>query len=178
MLFRSDVLHSAVAAVPLRAGVPTLATAHDLPWCHPEASEPSGRWRRFATVRALRAATAVLAPSAFTAADVCTVTGRPATDVHVVPHGVPLADATTSARDPATRRGPFLVLGDLRPRKNLARLQQAHALATTREPSLPPLRCLGPGQHYVDEAQKRAELADCRALVHASLFEEIGRAHV
>lgn len=167
---RADVLHSSVAAVPLRAHCPTIATAHDLPWLHPELGETTGAWRRFATVRALRAATLVIAPSRLTAEDVVTASGRARPTVAVVPHGT--APAACSGAD--ARHGPFLVLGDTRPRKNLARVEQAHALARQRDASLPALQLVGPGHRYVDEATKRNLLANCRALVHCALFEGFG----
>ena len=165
---RADLLHSCVAAVPLRAACPTIATAHDLPWLHPELGEPSSAWRRFATVRALRAATAVVAPSRFTATDVARAARR--RDVRVIRHGTPLA----ACSDANARHGPFLVLGDARPRKNLDRVRAAHAQARQLDPSLPDLQLVGPDHTWVDEAHKHTLLANCRALVHCALFEGFG----
>ncbi len=167
---RADVLHSSVAAVPLFARCPTIATAHDLPWLHAELGEPTTTFRRFAAVRSLRTASAVLAPSRLTATDVVAATGRPHRDIWLVPHGTP----SVPCADVAARTGPFLVLGDARPRKNLARVREAHALASHSDASLPALQCIGPGHDYVDEAQKGALLARCRAVVHCSLFEGFG----
>lgn len=175
---RADLLHSSVAAVPLRAPCPTIATVHDLPWLHDELrrsplAERTSRWRMFATVRSLRSATAVLAPSQFTARDVRLAMQRPSTPIAVVPHGTRLGPAPTDAATDA-RSGPFLVLGDDRPRKNRAGLVEAWQRARLVRPTLPALQFVGPPNAYVDEAAKRELLATCRALVHVSHFEGFG----
>ncbi|HEB53187.1 MAG TPA: glycosyltransferase family 1 protein [bacterium] len=168
----ADLLHSPVAAVPLRAPCPTIATVHDLPWLHADAPEHTGRWRRFATQRALCSAARVLAPSTMTARDAERLLAPDARRVERVPHGTPAPIAPPP--DPATRSGPLLVLGDDRPRKNRARLCAAHAIARRRCPDLPDLRFVGPPDDYVDEAEKRRLLRACRVLVHVSLFEGFG----
>lgn len=168
----ASVLHSSVAAVPLRARCPTIATVHDLPWLHPEVGEPGTRWRRAVTRWSLRAAAAVLAPSAITRDDAARVLGG-AAKVHVVPHGTSLGPAPDEAAVRA-RAGAFLVLGDDRPRKNRDRVRAAHARARTHAADIPPLRFVGPPNDYVSEDEKRRLLAHCRALVHASLFEGFG----
>ncbi len=168
---RADVLHSAVAAVPLRAGCPTIATVHDLPWLHPELDERTSAWRAFATKRALRAATAIVSPSAFTARDVGRLLGASAPPVHVIPHGT---GVSAEAGNPAQRSGPLLVLGDDRPRKNREAVRKAHALARQQCPGLPELRFVGPPDDYVSEADKLQLLRSCRAVVQCSLFEGFG----
>jgi glycosyltransferase involved in cell wall biosynthesis len=175
---RADLLHSSVAAVPLRAPCPTVATVHDLPWLHdelraPDVGERTSRWRIFATVRALRSAAAVLAPSQFTARDARIAMQRRDARLVVVPHGTTLGPAPTDAAIDA-RSEPFLVLGDDRPRKNRARLVAAWQRALLVRPSLPPLRFVGPPDGYVDEVEKVRLLASCRALVHVSRFEGFG----
>ncbi|MEO6594292.1 MAG: glycosyltransferase family 1 protein [Planctomycetota bacterium] len=165
----ADVLHSSVAAVPLRAPCPTIATVHDLPWLHPELDEPTSPWRRFATRRALRAATAVIAPSQFTLNDAARLLARTDT-LHLVPHGTKRIDALPSA----TRTGPLLALGDDRPRKNRRRMREAYAIARERRETLPPLRFVGLPDDYVDEAEKHGLLRSCRAVVQGSLFEGFG----
>lgn len=172
------LLHSSVAAVPLRSPCPTIATAHDLPWLHdelraPDVGERTSRWRIFATVRALRSAAAVLAPSQFTARDVRIAMQRRDARIVVVPHGTALGPAPTDAAVDA-RSEPFLVLGDDRPRKNRARLVAAWQQALAVRPTLPPLRFVGPPHAYVGEAEKLRLLATCRALVHVSRFEGFG----
>jgi glycosyltransferase involved in cell wall biosynthesis len=169
---RADVLHSSVAAVPLRARCATIATAHDLPWLHPELGERVGAWRRLATRCALRAASAVIAPSAATAADVAHL-GVARAPARVIAHGTPLGTAPDAASTRA-RAGPFLALGDDRPRKNRDRLRAAHALARARDPALPELRLVGPPGDWVDEGTKLALLRSCRALVHVATFEGFG----
>ncbi len=164
----ADVLHSSVVAVPLRARCATIATAHDLPWLHEESGERSSWRRRAATGAALRAATAIVAPSHFTRDDVLRIVDR--TDVvHVVPHGVNLPDDTAAE----SRSGPLVALGDDRPRKNRVRVARAHQLAA-KTASLPPLRFVGPPDDYVDEAEKERLLRTCRAVVQCSLFEGFG----
>ena len=163
------LMHGSVASVPLWAPCPTLATVHDLPWLHPELGEPSRWWRRFATVRSLRRATAILAPSTMTATDTARLLGERSPPIHVVPHATPLPPLHDGTRD-----GPLLVLGDDRPRKNRDRLRAAHAAAQRRCPSLPPLAFVGPPEAYVDEAEKQQLLRRCRALVHVSRFEGFG----
>lgn len=163
------VLHSSVAAVPLRAPCATIATVHDLPWLEPTAGERTPLRRRCATRAALRAASAVLAPSQFTFAAARRLLGD-ARRLHHVPHGLP----PLAALPPEPRNGPFLVLGDDRPRKNRARLAAAHVLAARQRADLPPLRFVGPPHDYVDEAEKARLLRRCCALVHGALFEGFG----
>lgn len=167
-----DVLHSPVAAVPLRARCATVATVHDLPWLCPESGERSSRWRRFATSRSLRAANAVIAPSYYTLAAARRLLAGSRAVLRRVPNGVLLP--SSAPPDPELRHGDLLVLGDARPRKNRARVQAAHARARERCPSLPPLCFCGPPDAYVDEAEKLQLLRDCRAVVQCALFEGFG----
>ena len=169
----AGVLHSSVAAVPLRAGCATIATVHDLPWLHPGLGERTTLWRRSVTRRALRSAAAIVAPSAFTARDVATLLPGTAPRVHVIAHGTELG-AEPRPGAVARRSGPMLVLGDDRPRKNRDRVQKAHAIARQRCPRLPDLRFVGPPHDYVDEAAKLQLLGSCRAVVQCSLFEGFG----
>jgi len=166
----ASVLHSPVAAVPLQAPCPTIATLHDVPWLHPEAEERSSRWRRFVTRASLRAAAVVIAPSAFTRRDAVALCDD-ATRVRHVPHGIAIP---TASAVPSVRNGPFLVLGDDRPRKNRERVAAAHARARAQRPDLPPLRFVGPPHDFVDEATKSELLRTCRAVVQCSLFEGFG----
>lgn len=170
----ADLLHSPVAAVPLRAPCPTIATVHDLPWLHPESGETASAWRRFATRRSLRAAAAVIAPSRFTLADVQALLGSDDRRVRLIPHGCHAVWPPPESLDAERRRGPLLVLGDDRPRKNRARVRAAHAQARERCPDLPALRFVGPPDAYVDEDEKQRLLRSCRALVQCSLFEGFG----
>jgi len=166
----ADLLHSPVAAVPLAAPCPTIATVHDLPWLAGEPIDGRGVWRRLATRLSLRAATAVLAPSLPTMHG-APLFGAHADEVFRVPHGVLPPDAPAALEH---LTGPFLVLGDDRPRKNRQRVRAAHARARQQRPQLPELRFVGPPDAYVDEADKWRILRQSRALVHCSLFEGFG----
>lgn len=168
---RADLLHSSVAAIPLRARCATIATAHDLPWHHRADGEPSSWRARLAAERSFAVATAVIAPSAATADDVRKTAGVAHAKVHVIPHGVALDPHPTAA--PA-RRGPFLALGDDRPRKNRGTVRQAHQLAAARDAQLPDLQFVGPPADYVDEPTKHGLLRHCRAAVQCARFEGFG----
>lgn len=169
----ASLLHSSVAAVPLQAPCPTIATAHDLPWWHPELGERTTRWRRFVTRRSLRTADRVLVPSQATARDVRRELADPKARIVVVPHATTLGPVPDDASLPS-RTGAFLVLGDDRPRKNRARLVAAWERAVVVRPQLPPLQFVGPPNGYVSEIEKAALLRTCRALVHVALFEGFG----
>lgn len=169
----ASLLHSSVASIPLRAACPTIATAHDFPWLHPELGEARRPWRQFAIKRSLRSASRILSPSTMTSDDVASLLGPRCPTIDLVMHGTELGtkptDTTTTARN-----GPFLVLGDTRARKNLERLRAAHQTARTQCENLPPLQFVGPPDHYIEESDKHDLLKSCRALVHVSLFEGFG----
>ena len=168
----ASLLHSSVASVPLAAPCPTVATAHDLPWLHPEARERTSWWRRAATTRALRSAACVLAPSSMTQRDVQRLVTAPARKVELVPHGV--EPPTQPPLPEAARSGPLLVLGDDRPRKNRANVREAYRRFARGRDGAPALRFVGPPDDYVDERETRQLLRTCRAVVHASCFEGFG----
>lgn len=170
---QAGVLHSAVASVPMRAPCPTIATAHDLPWMHPDLNEPGNAWRQFATRYALRTAARILAPSTMTKLDVKRLLGKRCPTIELVPHGTALGIAPSESGT-INRSGPFLVLGDDRPRKNLARLRAAHQLAKQHCPGLPDIEFVGPPERYIGETEKNMLLQSCRAVVHVSLFEGFG----
>lgn len=170
----ASLLHSPVAALPRRCPCPAVATVHDLPWLAPVAlAEPGvGLRHRLALRRAVRVATRLVVPSAATAKDLLRAWGKDlAGRVRVVPHGTPAPEAPAAYED---LRGPFLFLGDDRPRKNLERLRHAWRLARTVAPDLPGLRVVGPHHGYVTETEKLELLRSARALVHVSLFEGFG----
>ena len=170
----AGVFHSPVTALPVRARCPMVATIHDLPWHAREVlQEPGCGWRHRLAVRvATRRAAAIVVPSRATALDVlreCREHGH--AQVCVIRHGVALP---SEPAPPEQLNGPFLVLGDDRPRKNLARVKEAHAQARVIEPDLPDLEIHGPVHGYVTEAEKSKLLRSCRALLHLSLFEGFG----
>lgn len=165
------VFHSPVTALPVRARCPMVATIHDVPWFARERLDEGGcGWRHRLAVRiAARRAAAIVVPSRATAMDV--LRGCESARVMVIRHGVPLPP------EPAPRHqlnGPFLVLGDDRPRKNIARVKAAHAQARTMARDLPDLEIHGPVHGFVTEAAKTGLLRNSRALLHLSLFEGFG----
>jgi glycosyltransferase involved in cell wall biosynthesis len=168
----ATLLHSPVAAIPLRARCPKVLTLHDLPWCAPGIGEGMHLRARWATGLAVSRADAVLMPSRFTLECLRKWLGpKGVARARIVPHGVVQPERPA---DKASLRGPFLVLGDDRPRKNRDRVARAHAIARKQCPGLPDLRFVGPPDHWVQEAEKLELLRSCRALVHASLFEGFG----
>lgn len=169
----ADLLHSSVASVPMRAPCPTIATTHDLPWLHPELHEQGSALRQFATRYALRTAARILAPSTMTKTDVQRLLGKRCPPIELVLHGTTKGSAPTETVT-RQRSGPFLVLGDDRPRKNLDRLRVAHELAQRQCADLPDLDIVGPPHRYIGETEKNVLLQTCRAVVHVSLFEGFG----
>jgi glycosyltransferase involved in cell wall biosynthesis len=174
---RSRVYHSPVAAICGTSALPTVATIHDLPWATADLPRESGhglRHRR-AFARAMRRAAAVIVPSQATADDARRQSPRHAAKLRVIHHGI----ALPSDFDSAPHLGPFVTLGDDRPRKNLDHIARAHARATARDPSIPPLMEIGPrrdpsSELVVDEGRKRNELRRARALLQVSLHEGFG----
>lgn len=174
------IFHAPFAAIPARAPCAVIATVHDLPWRARDrddlAHEPGrGLRARLALRIALARADAVLVPSHATERDVHAECKTPRARVIVVPHGVVLPPDDVACR----HDGPFLALGDDRPRKNLVRLRDAHARARAQRPSLPALDCFGPRRHagrarFVGEDEKHARIREARALVHVSLHEGFG----
>ncbi len=167
-----DLLHSPVAAVPLRCPCPVVATAHDLPWMH-SPSPQDWTWRqRMATSWSLARASAVLAPSDFTADAVRRMLGADGRDkVRLLPHGIDLPEV---AAEVSARRGPLISLGDDRPRKNRERLREAMQRALQLDPDLPPLVFVGPPHNFVDECDKLRLLDECTAMLQLSSFEGFG----
>jgi hypothetical protein len=168
---RCDLLHSSVAAVPYPSPCPTIATVHDLPWLEAPKVEPTMLRTRVSTWFTLRTARAVIVPSQYTAARVARVNAPTAARTRVIPHGV---QPPESPANPTELRGPFLVIGDDRPRKNKKRTAAGHAWAKLRCRDLPPLRFVGPPGDYVDEAEKLRLLRTSRGLLHLSLLEGFG----
>lgn len=168
------LLHSPVAAPPCRLPCPRVVTVHDLPWRAqprlPRGDAPRLR-HRLALHASARAAAAILVPSLATADDLRReLPAEAGARVHVVPHGVP-------PTEPAAFRdltGDLLVLGDDRPRKNRARVAEAHARARCSDPRVPALRFVGPPDAFVTEAEKDALLRRATGLVHLSLHEGFG----
>jgi glycosyltransferase involved in cell wall biosynthesis len=116
-----DVLHCPTFRAPVASSVPLVVTFHDLAVLrHPGAFNRWTRtYSRAVLPRVARAARRVIAVSAFTASEVVSLLGIPASRVAVVPNGVgpPFAEVGEAAD------GDYvLAVGTLEPRKNLARL--------------------------------------------------------
>ena len=167
------LLHSPVTAIPSSSTCPVIATVHDLPWLHPSlASEKGARLpARLAFGLARRRASAIIVPSHATMRDVEQCGGVDGLRVRIIPHGVQGPD-TPAPVDALV--GPFLVLGDDRPRKNLDRLRRAHSMAKAEHPDLPDLRIVGPDHGYLSEEEKWRVLRETRALLQLSLLEGFG----
>ncbi|MFO1053415.1 MAG: glycosyltransferase [Planctomycetota bacterium] len=171
------VWHAPIAAIPKHRDYRVIATVHDVPWQARDLPREEGHgWRhRRALLHAARHADVVLCPSQATAADLRTEVSEVRARLLVVPHGVSLPERVLPI---AEHDGPFVSLGDDRPRKNLARLREAHARARARHPGLRPLVLFGPRRDgrgiTPQESEKHEALSRARALVHPSLHEGFG----
>lgn len=129
---RADLVSLEVSPVPRGLAVPTTLTVHDLRALHGLGLR---RWpstedlnTRLLLARSARRATAVIAVSPWTAADVAVRLGVPVERVHVVPNPVATASPeSVGGPDPDHHDGrPFvLAVGHLERRKNLAVLADA-----------------------------------------------------
>ena len=131
----ADVVHATSLAFPLPGrGRPLVVTVHDLAWRElPGTFTRRGRrWHEQALLRALRCAHRFVVPSTATADALMAMGVVPAT-IEVIEHGVDhLAPPDAEGASALLRRlgvsGPYVVaVGTVEPRKNLARLRQAHA---------------------------------------------------
>jgi len=164
---RYEILHHVLPALG-PAGVPQVVTVHDLAFVRvPECF--NARYRRSALVRhrrAARGAAVVVCPSEATAADARSRWSP--SHVVVAPHG--------PGQAPAHDRGEpryFLYVGDDEPRKNLARLREAHAAAGTGLP-LEIIGRAGRAGRTVDAAELAGLHRHATALVIPSLYEGFG----
>jgi glycosyltransferase involved in cell wall biosynthesis len=125
-----DVVH---AAHPIRLPshrAAQVVTVHDLDFLrHPERTRAEIR-RDYPTLAPthIREADAVIAVSAFTAADIETMTGRPASQVVVAPLGRP----SWPRREAEPSDGVLLFFGTLEPRKNVGGLLDAYERLVSR----------------------------------------------
>ena len=123
-----DVLHCTTFRGPVRSGVPTVLTVHDLAILRTPEAFP--RWHRLygkaGLVRVLRAADAIVAVSELTKHETEVLAGIPSERIRVIPNGV---DPVFTA-DGARADGDYvLAVATLEPRKNLARVVEAARLA-------------------------------------------------
>jgi glycosyltransferase involved in cell wall biosynthesis len=150
----TDVVHAvSLAAPPPSSGVPLVVTVHDIAWRFmPEAYPERGRrWHETALRRVASRAAIVVVPSEATAeALLAAGVGIAGDRVVVVPEGAdhlaePDGDAAQVLLGRLGVAGPYLLtVSTLEPRKNLARLAQAYALARPRLPGNWPLVVVGP----------------------------------
>lgn len=165
-----DVLHHPLPAWSAPARIPQVVTVHDLAFLRvPECFN-----RRFRTVAGVRhragarRARVVVVPSQTTRADVRACWGIPDERIVVAPHG--------PGQRIAPNRGQarhFLYVGDAEPRKNLARLREAHDRYVAAGGTLPLVVAGAAGRRV-----SAGELADLHrhaaALVIPSLHEGFG----
>jgi glycosyltransferase involved in cell wall biosynthesis len=200
---RSDVqvLHGLHYELPLRAGLPTVVTVHDLTLVtHPEWHEAAKvRYFGWALRRAVAAADRVLCVSATTARDLTEHLGVAAERVDVTPLGTDLVPASDEEvallRARAGLDGPYLLgLGTLEPRKDLPTLVRAFAALAAELPHTLVLAGLagwgsdelagavaasGAAERirltgYVPERDKAALLSGADLLVYPSRYEGFG----
>lgn len=134
-----DLLHAPVNVLPARLPCPGVVTVHDLAFLHrPEVVTPMRRRYLTATLRAsVRRAAAIIAVSAATRADIVAAWGVAPARVTVVYPAIdptlgPITDGAQIAafrRRVGAMRPYILFIGTLEPRKNLATLIDAFALA-------------------------------------------------
>ena len=172
-----DVLHCPTFRGPVRAGIPTVVTVHDLAILrHPETFP---RWHRaygsMGLAKVLQAAEAVVAVSEFTKDEVVDLVGVPSDRIRVVPNGV---DPVFTPSGSALQGEYVLAVATLEPRKNLPRVVDAARLAGVE------LRVVGArGWGGVEVSGWVGEIPDAdlaalyraaRCVVFASLYEGFG----
>ncbi len=157
---------------PISGSVPTVVTLHDMSvFACPEAHPPARVLRARAILgRVARHATAIIAPSAFSADEAVRWLGVPGGAIRVIPGAAsrcfrqPPDEAATRAvaRRYGLNPGFHLFLGTVEPRKNLARVVEAVAMLRRRGD---PVRlvvagALGWGHRPVVERVRRLGLSD------------------
>jgi glycosyltransferase involved in cell wall biosynthesis len=189
-----DLLHSPVAAIPLRTQVPRVATVHEIPWIRHPGIE--GRGREIAHRLRVRAAAtfaaSIVVPSEATRADLVSLHEGASGKVRVVPHGVDPLFTRPRSGDGELLSGLglaglrfFLAVGAARPRKGMETLLAAYAayreaggdrhLAVTGPGKAPPgpppgVRWLG----WIEDPLLVAAYGGADALVYHSLNEGFG----
>ncbi|MEV0591219.1 glycosyltransferase family 4 protein [Nonomuraea cavernae] len=156
----AQVIHAPYYSIPLRSGLPTVVTVHDVTWfTDPEQhSAVKASFFRSATRTAVRHANRVIVPSKATREELVRVLAADPTRIDVAYHGVdeklfhPPTDL--ERRRSAERCGlhgrPYVAfLGALDPRKNVPNLIRGFA-AAVKNLDEPPALVLGGGVHEVD----------------------------
>ncbi|WP_245690897.1 glycosyltransferase family 4 protein [Sinosporangium album] len=153
----AKVIHAPYYSMPIAAGVPTVATVHDVSWFTEPAhhSQDKASFFRSATRTAIRHAARVIVPSKATRDELVRVLSADSTRLDVAYHGVdterfrrPRADEIrrVSARL-GLRAQPYVAfLGALEPRKNVPNLIRGFVRAVENLPN-PPALVLAGGVH-------------------------------
>lgn len=130
-----DVFLSPYYLFPIGAGCPVVLTLHDVfPLARPHDMSRSGRLLFRAALHAARYATLVFTGSDFSRDELVRRAGLAPDRVRVVPLGLPQRTSATPLRR-SLPDGPFaIVVGENRPRKNLALLARAWGLLDQEDP--------------------------------------------
>jgi glycosyltransferase involved in cell wall biosynthesis len=185
----ADVLHVPNCFLPTHRPCAGVVTIHDLAFeDHPEDFARTTGWKyRTLTPRAARSADRVITPSEFTRDDIVRRYGIDAEKIHVIPE----APALPLGSEPPPP-GPYLLaVGDLRLKKNFARLASAFkilhgqglphrlVIAGTDAGEGALIRAAAGGAPlelpgYVPDARLDALMRGADLLVHPSLYEGFG----
>ncbi len=160
----ADVLHAPHYTMPLRPGVPVVATIHDLTYfTEPDAHNAvTATFFKSAIRTAARRATRLLVPSKATRDELVRVLGADPTRIDVAYHGVDHAlfhrPSPERIRQVSDRLGlhgmPYVAyLGGLEPRKNVPALITGWAAAVA-DLSDPPALVLGGGSGWSEEVDE------------------------
>ncbi|WP_214109895.1 glycosyltransferase family 4 protein [Acrocarpospora catenulata] len=136
----AQVIHAPSYSIPIRSGLPTVVTVHDVAWFTEPERPGTGRgsYVRSATRTAVRAANRVIVPSKATRDELIRVLGADPTRIDVAYHGVdpvlfhrPAEAEIKRVSDRLGLRGyPYVAsLGTLAPRKNVPNLVRGFAKA-------------------------------------------------
>ncbi|MEU7897082.1 glycosyltransferase family 1 protein [Nonomuraea sp. NPDC049152] len=153
----AQVIHAPYYSIPLRPGLPTVVTVHDVTWFS-EPEQQSSVFFRSATRTAVRHAKRVIVPSKATRDELIRVLAADPTRIDVAYHGVdhtifhaPNEVETRRVADRLALHGrPYVAfLGELEPRKNVPNLIRGFARAVEGLED-PPALVLGGGIHEFD----------------------------
>ncbi|MBB4914258.1 glycosyltransferase family 4 protein [Streptosporangium saharense] len=156
----AQVIHAPYYSMPLRSGLPTVVTVHDVTWFTEASQHDTVRasFFRSATRTAVRHAARVVVPSKATRDELVRVLTADPTRIDVAYHGVdprlfhrPSERELTHAADRLGLHGtPYVAfLGPMEPRKNLPNLIRGFAGAV-RDLPFPPALVLAGGVHEAD----------------------------
>lgn len=152
----ADVIHLPAYILPMRAGLPTVVTIHDVTvFAEPEIHDPiRSTYIKSATRTAARRATRLIAPSRATKDELVRLLDADPTHIDVAYHGVdhkifhpPSEVEVKKVSDRLGLHGrPYIAyLGALEPRKNVPNLIRGWARAVSDHPDPPALVLAGSG---------------------------------